>query len=584
MKNDYLFFDTENDDKGNVTLIASVHVHYDNLESGNWKKRKEEKLFTSRYGFVQYLDNFKVPIIGYAHNLEYDLVNVFKNYYPNIDQHYLKSQLIFARYGKFTFYDTTKHFPMPLAMLGDIIGLKKGKLDIHSKDYVLNDVRIIEKAMTYFMETLFDKYGITTGATAGGSAIKVWKSITDSTFIGGHYEPPLSREAYYGGRCEIFRREHKATSQKDLVHYYDINSMYPYVMTFRYPEQLGEDPKMEKDYGLVDAEFEIPKDDFISLIPYRYKKRLCYPVGRFRSVCTYHEARQKGVKIVKIHSSQGTNLFSTPFRNYVMELYEMRMNARNEAEKLCYKILLNSLYGKMAQRNQSQRTVDKVTLSEYIQKHPKQAAVYLEVGEGRFIMEYSRRPDSFVNVVWGAYITSYARIQLNQILIANKERVMYCDTDSCHVIGEGIAGVKVGKRMGEVKLEKTEPYAKYILPKLYQSGANYTAKGVPAAYDPETGTRDMKHRKDFFEGRTAKFMKPYRFRESVRRTSAKVNVGQTEMFAPNLWAEREKTVSSTYYKPLRGNEYYPICLPRDQQRLIDTSRRSDAQQVMLPFS
>lgn len=582
------YLDTENDKEGNVTLITLILNRIKIVGREYRILQKETFIFKSKATALLFLSNLSSTLI-YTHNLEYDLVNLYGENFPYLTKMiYLKSRLIMAGWNGITYYDTFLHFPVALAKLGDDIGLKKLVTKDMTTDekYAMRDVEILDKAMSLLHSKVVNLCGEFVGATSGSTAVKIWKSLTRDEFVLGHYDPPLARASYYGGRTEIFRFEHQAKiigEEKgeplyDLesgVFGYDVNSMYPYVMRFNYPMSLVADNEMKKDYGLIDAEFEISENEFVGSLPVRYEKRLIYPTGKFRTTVTYHEARQPGIKILKIHQALGTNSFCQPFKKFVDTLYDLRLKSPDKSESIVWKGLLNSLYGKMVSKGAILTPIDEEDLLRKLEdrKHWKNSEqlVYTQIANRRYLYESKRPVDEYVNVLWGSYITSYARIELNRILQANKKTLMYCDTDSCYVIGRRIEGCKIGStELGCVKLEKHCVSAKFIQPKLYQlkevkNGrvkTNYTAKGIPAPLDTATLERDQRHRANFFEKGYASFVIPNRFRQTVRTNISRKNKGLKEKRF-NLWETKRKQRATSYYKHPVGNEFHPLRLPKD---------------------
>ena len=65
-----------------------------------------------------------------------------------------------------------------------------------------------------------------------------------------------------------------------------------------------------------------------------------------------------------------------------------------------------------------------------------------------------------------SYVTAYARIELHKAMLANKDRLLYVDTDSIWITGES-KGIINGNQLGEWKLEYEFSEAFFIGLKFY---------------------------------------------------------------------------------------------------------------------
>ena len=198
----------------------------------------------------------------YAHNLSFDLEKTFGERFGNsLDNKDMKlilsgTKLIKAIFtidkkNKISLLDTFNLIPKKLADIGEDLGFEKFKTpdkwltgepvnDIDQDDinYCLRDCKIVLKILDLYKDMLGD-FKIKIKVTEAANAKAVWKSIfvKDKTIFVDEEKDERFRESYYGGRTEVFIRRHEI---KDLF-YYDINSLYPSVMTnnkFPNPDKL----------------------------------------------------------------------------------------------------------------------------------------------------------------------------------------------------------------------------------------------------------------------------------------------------------------------------------------------------------
>ena len=117
---------------------------------------------------------------------------------------------------------------------------------------------------------------------------------------------------------------------------------------------------------------------------------------------------------------------------------------KNPGRRAFAKIMLNCLWGKLAQR-------EKMSQTEYISKpsqyfdlitNPNIIVKNVEIFDNEcpfILVNYETKlvhidTHATANVIVGSYVTAYARMELYNVLEKLKERVLYFDTDSCMYI------------------------------------------------------------------------------------------------------------------------------------------------------
>lgn len=161
------------------------------------------------------------------------------------------------------------------------------------------------------------------------------------------------------------------------------------------------------------------------------------------------------------------------YRDFVNTFYTLKTESKKAGDKAktsFAKLLLNSSYGKLAER-----VVRDITVREI---NPETGAIRL-VSHG----EQEIDETSMLSVVQGAYVTSQARIWILSHIreICNEqvaEKLVYCDTDSVHAFAEYPNADAYN--LGGFKDESPENgfnAVKYIAPKCY----------FDAVINPETG-------------------------------------------------------------------------------------------------
>jgi DNA polymerase elongation subunit (family B) len=171
-----------------------------------------------------------------------------------------------------------------------------------------------------------------------------------------------------------------------------------------------------------------------------------------------------------------------PFRSHVRKFYDLRQEAKKNGDprSIFYKLLLNSGYGKFAQRSSVTRMENPQQMEEVFDKDDWEERYELRFYdpvnlEMPFLVDresLNRTPDS----QWFGYasfITSGARVELQKGIHAAGENAKYVDTDSVYMNVDSVkdfeAAIPLGTDLGEWGWEQDRPYAKarFWEPKAY---------------------------------------------------------------------------------------------------------------------
>lgn len=532
---------------------------------------------------IDYIYNTESTSIFVAHNLEYDLGNLFNH----CNYKYVKEMIYASRLLKCTlfgsshvFLNSSSFFAGSLASMGKIVGVKKLDGDPFNAEYNIQDAKIVQVFMSRLQDRLHDQ-GVNLGLSIGQLAMSVYranymrqKRVT--------YNSPNVLKAYYGGRVEMF---YKGVVY-DQVHVLDINSSYPDVMRrFEYPDTsyLEESSIYTHRFGVGHFKLRVPGDCFIPPLPFRSDgQRLFFPVGQIDGWWTYAEVRyaveRLGCSILEEFSGEGTNRACRPFADFIDSFYEQRQAQKRrlklnpedteaEFESLFLKLLMNNLYGKFAQHKASTK-MTRVRLSE---NELAKLQGYIEHKRGPFYAYTipKNKPPRTANYLWGVYVTSYARLSLLEKLLMVHDsggQLIYCDTDSimfsrregCNmeVTPLKIAGLEVGDGLGKMSAE------------VFDLGIFRAAKGYLLCNRRSTGLKDRKPEyviekvackgvpthlaQEFIIKGMATALKPMRLKEAQVRLTAKSNSKKDEAFfkdvGVNVWREVTKWMRSVYIK------------------------------------
>lgn len=418
----------------------------------------------------------------FAHNAEYDLNVIYDNIYQLDNKAIFNGRFICCTNGNAMFADSMNIYPASVKEIGKISGLNKleinkefvkgshsGKVSKKDIDYCIRDCEIIYNAL-YYMFNLVGQIKI----TLAGLSLAYFQRYYLLEPI--EYNENLCKyffNSYFGGRTEAFY------IGKTNAVVYDINSMYPYAMKYaKFPDvkNLKKLPFCNTDIfiskylkfyeGVANVKIEHDANSYFGYLPYKNKndKKLLFPVGKFSGWYNFNELRfaiDSGiVKIIKVNEVIYAQAVDSPFIHYVDTLYNKRKNSENELERTVLKLLLNSLYGKFAQRIKSEMI--------YINNIETQIGLVEEYERKKLLIKIvpfnAERLDCFLEIksnkgflyntipVFSSYITSFARVELLKNLVKYEKFIpVYCDTDS--IFFNKQPDIKDSKELGKWKKE-----------------------------------------------------------------------------------------------------------------------------------
>lgn len=383
------------------------------------------------------------------------------------------------------FVDSLFTIRAKLADIGELIGMHKGEADFAGPmdeliEYNEQDCKILWHAIHQF-EDLILNLGSELQMTLASTAMRLIRrcylkqDINTSGIINREI-----RSAYAGGRVEVFNRsEHSGF-------YYDINSCYPYAMTYPLPGNLlystrrlpiGDDTKAY----IADLTIDVPKKLDIPPLPYPCGGSLYFPTGLRRSWLCGPEielALELGACIKEIHKVYVYETQSD-LADFATDIYGRRKRSSGYM-KNTYKLILNAAYGKFGERPEKSQLLINPS-AEKLKKAKDMNQRALERGDdvsknpvrhydtgwlhmicpGVFLVEQLSEVQH-AHVPIAAYVTSYARVGLYRHL--QNANPYYCDTDG---FATKQSDLPVSDALGDIKLEKTYKNALFHAPKLY---------------------------------------------------------------------------------------------------------------------
>jgi hypothetical protein len=362
------------------------------------------------------------------------------------------------------FGDSAMLLKAKLADIGKIIGLDKGNLIEAEnagwkevRDYNERDCEILYVGLHLFERRLQDLGG-QLRPTLASCAMALFRASYLSRDIRTNLTAnQLARLAYTASRVEIFRPS--CTN----ANYYDINSSFPFSMTFPCP---GEVTRVSKrwtghELALVEATVTVP-ECYLPPLPVRVENAVYHPTGTWQgwySGVDLIEAKKAGATIERVHRAIHFAEWND-LTSYARDIYDRRLRAKKEGNKLddmTYKLLANGLYGKFAENPLKEEIVVRPP------KVPKEQGARMVMPGVWSVPVLREIPHE--HVAAPVIITSRSRHLLRKGLARALEQgeIYYCDTDSVICQGE----LPTGEKLGEWKLETRVKSGQFLAPKLY---------------------------------------------------------------------------------------------------------------------
>ncbi len=386
---------------------------------------------------------------------------------------------------------------------GQELGLAKLEMpDVSASDeewfvYCERDTEILQELVKWYIQFLTDndlgswKYTI---ASQAFTAYRHRFMRHRITIPANDSETALARQAYKGGRTEVF----KVGAYNDGPYFkIDVNSMYPYVMAnHQYPVRLqsvGNELSQQQAtylkgrYGIIaDCTICTP----IPFFPETSTGRNIYPIGSFRTTLTTNEfylAFDNGW-IQQVHSYALYGMRPI-FREYVKFFYGLKVKCTEQGKRLqrtFTKLYLNSLYGKFGQRGYIDEVIGEVAipgLGVWYAIDATTGTHYMYRQVGNTLMRSAKEGESYnAFCAIAAHVTANARLVLyNAVLRAGRDHCFYSDTDSIILDAAGYMRLHDDlddTRLGAWALEGKSDTIEIVAPKHYRFDGKWTMKGV----------------------------------------------------------------------------------------------------------
>lgn len=465
----------------------------------------------------------------FAHNIKYDIrILHLLDYLASNKFLNMRSVLkmldsnIFVKFSSpnneyvIQFSDSMNYFKTSLSRLAKMFGYSKvdeeeynlspeewnNQLKISGKDRVQTDTEILYTALQSFSNMNFNF-----GMTLAGTSLNTFKNQylkKPIYFPDALINPAL--QSYHGGIVLPYR-----LGEIDNAYSYDVNSLYPYVMKENYYSINFKDEL---------TNFKYIYDD-IKNNNYNYLVNVDYLGNDYSPVFTYYDnslipflsndnqwmtgkellalyENNFSIKINKVYEFHNAQIF----REFVTDYYNKRLNSKSEYEREFYKILLNSLYGKMGQHRKHSEfikieDIKNPMIKEILNSDEDKQFFYINEQVyskyGKYVT-VSKEGIVKYNPLIASEVTANARlVNFDYTKMFGFDNVIYTDTDSFTTTVK--KSLLLGEELGKLKIEKEGTFTIYA-PKDYEfygycnkrnkgckicnehKGIHYTLKGV----------------------------------------------------------------------------------------------------------
>ena len=352
------------------------------------------------------------------------------------------------------------------------------------------------------------------------------------------------QQSYRGGFSGVFI----PLEEKYVITHIDINSSYPHSMTLHLPVGLGmwlhekyirminnNLNIVNRDYlylfGFFDVRINVKEIRSISPLIIKYEGKLTDVTGEIRVTLFSEELRFimcNGGELLEIYS--GIVYDDWPvLKRFAEELYNKRRNSKDETEKIIYKLILNSAYGRFALKESEEQTKVCTNNQFEIVNDYRITSNEIDLGDSHklFILHKSdsdskidfKSDDQFLyklvnskinsNALRGIQIASaiaaYSRINLLQTIFNIEDKgykVYYVDTDSIYTNMPANELRKmniISNELGDWKIENEGLRGIFIQSKFYLTQKEGEVSDIKLKSVPKDAVRDLENDENVWE-------------------------------------------------------------------------------------
>jgi hypothetical protein len=359
-------------------------------------------------------------------------------------------------------------------------------------NYSLQDAKSLFEALLNAQHIYFNKFNVDIESVYSTAtlSLKIYRTKfqEDPIFILPSNIDNFIRNSYYGGGTDVYK------AYGANLHYYDVNSLYPYAMLKPMPYNLIQTKlidlsfkSLEDFFGFAYVNINCPLNMLRPVLPFHKDGKTIYPVGTWSGI--YFSEELKAVEklgyeitLIKGYEFSKANLFDS----YIKYFYEIKKNSKG-VERNMAKLQLNNLYGYFGRKqiglttlNVKNSDLTKVLISRIVKSltpindnyttvltYSNINYTMLEKLNNQFHSIGSEQHYIMSNVAIASAVTAYARIVM--IPLKLDPNTLYTDTDSIFTskpIDPSLLGDDLGKLKDELN-GKVIKEAYFLGPKKY---------------------------------------------------------------------------------------------------------------------
>jgi hypothetical protein len=324
---------------------------------------------------------------------------------------------VYQFYRTGTLDDTAKKF-LGRGKESDVDASKITEKNIYTKkliNYCIKDAKLAYDLFMKMYKMLPKELANTRPISQAFYAAKYFRKELTDNMIPNKFNI-LARSAYHGGLFTINTRGHF-----DQLYNYDIVSAYPYeicklrsMKDFSVVRHKGY--IADSTYSFFQVRVDI-NDKYVGPLFYKLKGLCLCPVGKYEGIitkCEYERIKQYDPEIiaaVHIYCKAGN-----PFKERMEYIFSRKCNDEN---KIVWKYLANSLYGKTAAHVKRYRNVESDFDTKVLDTIEKDGRNYYKVED----IEKS-------NFVYASEITAQTRMRMYDAIKKYREHIIMVQTDS----------------------------------------------------------------------------------------------------------------------------------------------------------
>lgn len=361
----------------------------------------------------------------------------------------INSRIVEIKIGNATLRDSYSIMPVPLSAY-EKTKIEYWKFEENCRheyideiiSYLKDDCVYLYDMVSVYIKNVGRKITLASNALAFSKKIEIDVGRTNKHF------DDIFRKFYAGGRCSAFQ-----IGEFKNINLTDIKSAYPYAMTFDHA--TGDNYRVT---DIIPADRKRGETMFFEIECFshaafweRSKDGLNFPIKHgvfFVTGWELYTALEfnlcENVKVIRAYEFYDT----INFKSYIDHWFAVKEKAELEGDKInrtLAKLLLNSLYGKLAQNPENfyeyQIKAKDTPLETGWELHAEQATWELHAKPKNLDMREKMGDNydfvyQFYNVACAASITGFVRASiLKAISRVGIDRVIYCDTDSLFFSG-----------------------------------------------------------------------------------------------------------------------------------------------------